>query len=147
MPPPPHTHTHSAHNVFFLTSADIKPLCDQQWRKMNMNIFILFETSLITIDKIQIASGAQPKGKGMPYCSPKKWKFKKKYRFCRHDNSKRFMWFTLQPKSVTEFRYRLYAYIHAQDCRISVDFDNNACHTTDVSVMEIKILLPTYLIK
>jgi len=68
-----HTHTHSAHNVHFLTSANIKPLFDPQWRKLNMNILICFETSLITIDKIQIASGAQPMGKGMPYCSPTKW--------------------------------------------------------------------------
>jgi hypothetical protein len=65
MPPPP-THTH------------IKAFCDLQWRKLNMNILIIFETSLITVDKIQIISGVQTRGKGMLCCSPTKSKFKKK---------------------------------------------------------------------
>jgi hypothetical protein len=43
-----------------------------------MNILILFETSLITVDKIQIASGAQPRGKRMLYCNPTKSEEEKK---------------------------------------------------------------------
>jgi hypothetical protein len=58
--------------VFFLISADINALCDPQWRKLNMNILVLFKTSVITLDKMQNASGAQPSGEGDAALQPNK---------------------------------------------------------------------------